>query len=119
MDEPARPTPPPQSAGVLPAEARGAVLPPEHGLIAMRIGLEFGSPAEFARTLDRALARGGDRGVTIVAVLDRGDLAIHIPREDGPSWNTVPLVHLHRGETPSAAEWATANLILEKLERFR
>jgi hypothetical protein len=99
-------------------EARG-VLPPTSGLIAMRIGLEFGSPAEFASTLERALARGGERGATVVALLDRGDLAIHIPREDGPSWNTVPLVHLHRGEEPSPAEWATANVILEKLERYR
>jgi hypothetical protein len=119
MDDSVRPTPPPQSAGVLPSEARGAVLPPEHGLIAMRIGLEFGAPDEFARTLDRALARGGDGGATIVAVLDRGDLAIHIPREDGPSWNTVPLVHLHRGDAPSAADWSVANLVLEKMERFR
>lgn len=114
-----RGTPPPQRAGVPPSRARGAILPPQHGLIAMRIGLEFGPPAEFARTLDRALARGGDRGATVVALLDRGDLAIHIPREDGPSWNTVPLVHLHRGDQPSAADWVTANLVLEKLERFR
>jgi hypothetical protein len=99
-------------------EQRG-VLPPTSGLIAMRIGLEFGSPAEFASTLERALARGGERGATVVAILDRGDLAIHIPREDGPSWNTVPLVHLHRGEEPSSAEWAVANVILEKLERYR
>jgi hypothetical protein len=119
MDDSSRPTPPPHSAGVLPSEARGAILPPQHGLIAMRIGLEFGAPEEFARTLDRALARGGDGGATIVAQLDRGDLAIHIPREDGPSWNTVPLVHLHRGDMPSAEDWARANLILEKLERFR
>jgi hypothetical protein len=99
-------------------ESRG-VLPPTSGLIAMRIGLEFGSPTEFASTLERALARGGERGATVVALLDRGDLAIHIPREDGPSWNTVPLVHLHRGQEPSAGEWATANMILEKLERYR
>jgi hypothetical protein len=99
-------------------EPRG-VLPPTSGLIAMRIGLEFGSPSEFASTLERALARGGERGATVVALLDRGDLAIHIPREDGPSWNTVPLVHLHRGEAPSAEEWAMANVILERLERYR
>jgi hypothetical protein len=99
-------------------EPRG-MLPPTSGLIAMRIGLEFGSPSEFASTLDRALARGGERGATVVAILDRGDLAIHIPREDGPSWNTVPLVHLHRGEVPGAEEWATANVILERLERYR
>ena len=95
------------------------VLPPTAGLIAMRIGLEFGSAEEFTSLLERALARGGERGATVVALLDRGDLAIHIPREDGPSWNTVPLVHLHRGGQPSAAEWASANAILEKLERYR
>jgi len=95
------------------------VLPPTAGLIAMRIGLEFGSAGEFASLLERALARGGERGATVVALLDRGDLAIHIPREDGPSWNTVPLVHMHRGGQPSAAEWASANAILEKLERYR
>ena len=98
--------------------ARG-VMPPTSGLIAMRIGLEFGSADDFAHLLERALARGGDRGATVVALLDRGDLAIHIPREDGPSWNTVPLVHMHRGGEPSVAEWATANAILEKLERYR
>jgi hypothetical protein len=97
----------------------GSVLPPTSGLIAMRIGLEFGSPQGFADTLERALARGGERGATVVALLDRGDLAIHIPREDGPSWNTVPLVHLHRGAQPSAADWAVANAVLEKLERYR
>jgi hypothetical protein len=99
-------------------EPRG-VMPPTSGLIAMRIGLEFGSPSEFARTLERALARGGERGATVVAILDRGDLAIHIPREDGPSWNSVPLVHLHRGGEPSAEDWAIANVILERLERYR
>jgi hypothetical protein len=100
-------------------EEPSGVLPPTAGLIAMRIGLEFGSASEFASTLERALARGGERGATVVALLDRGDLAIHIPREDGPSWNTVPLVHLHRGEQPDSAAWAAANLILEKLERYR
>jgi hypothetical protein len=95
------------------------LLPPISGLIAMRIGLEFGSAEEFALTLERALVRGGDRGATIVALLDRGDLAIHIPREDGPSWNTVPLVHLHAGSQPDAGEWAVANAVLEKLERYR
>jgi len=100
-------------------DAAREVLPPSSGLIAMRIGLEFGSAEEFASTLDRALARGGDRGATVVALLDRGDLAIHIPREDGPSWNTVPLVHLHRGQQPSGEQWAAANAILEKLERYR
>jgi hypothetical protein len=55
----------------------------------------------------------------LVAVLDRGDLSIHLPSIDGPCWNSVPLVHLHRGEAPSPADWATANGILEKLERYR
>jgi hypothetical protein len=100
-------------------DAPGGVMPPTSGLIAMRIGLEFGSAEDFSSSLDRALARGGDRGATVVAILERGDLAIHIPREDGPSWNTVPLVHLHRGEQVNDAEWATANGILEKLERYR
>ena len=95
------------------------VLPPTAGIIAMRIGLEFGSPNEFASLLDHALVRGGDGGATVVALLDRGDLGIHIPREDGPCWNSVPLVHLHHGDQPSGAEWATANAILEKLERYR
>jgi hypothetical protein len=89
------------------------------GLLAMRVAQEFGPPQEFAGSMERALARGGDRGATIVALLDRGDLSIHIPREDGPSWNTVPLVHLRRGTSPSAEEWAVANAIIEKLERYR
>jgi hypothetical protein len=93
--------------------------PPASGLIAMRIGQEFGPPAEFASSLERALERGGDRGATIVAVLDRGDLAMHIPHVDGPSWNMVPLMHLHRGEVPSAEDWAVANAIVERLERYR
>jgi hypothetical protein len=102
-----------------PPGGRAAVLPPSSGLIAMRIKTEFGSPEEFGRTLGRAMARGGERGATIVAALDRGELSIHIPREDGPSWNHVPLVRLHRGEQPGETEWATANAILEKLERYR
>lgn len=96
-----------------------SVRPPSSGLIAMRIGQEFGPPVEFTRAMERALARGGDRGVTVVALLDRGDLAIHIPRVDGPTWNTVPLVHLHRGREPSGAQWAQANAVLERLERYR
>ena len=93
--------------------------PPTSGLIAMRIGLEFGPPEEFAGALEKALARGGERGATIVAQLDRGDLAIHIPRVDGPSWYTVPLLHLERGGEPPADAWTRANAILEKLERYR
>jgi hypothetical protein len=93
--------------------------PPTSGLIAMRIGQEFGPPEEFERSLEVALARGGERGATIVAVLDRGDLTTHIPRVDGPSWNTVPLVHLHRGQQPTEEEWAVANAIVERLERYR
>ena len=85
----------------------------------MRIGQEFGPPEEFASSLERALARGGERGATMVAILDRGDLAMHIPRVDGPSWNTVPLVHLHRGGQPSAEDWALANAIVERMERYR
>ncbi len=93
--------------------------PPRTGLTRSRIELEFGSADEFGRTLERALSRGGDHGATIVAYLDRGDLAIHIPCEDGPAWNSVPLVHLHDGEEPDADDWAAANAILEKLERYR
>jgi len=97
----------------------GPILPPTAGLIAMRIAQEFGPPEQFADSLARALARGADRGATIVAVLDRGDLATHIPHVDGPSWNSVPLVHLHRGRQPSAEDWAVANAIVERLERYR
>jgi hypothetical protein len=93
--------------------------PPATGLAAMRISLEFGSPEDFADSLERALARGGDQGATLVAVLDRGDLGIHLPRVDGPCWNSVPLFHLHRGESPTAADWATTSGVLEKLERYR
>jgi hypothetical protein len=100
-------------------DAPGSVMPPSSGLIAMRIGVEFGSAQDFSSSLERALARGGDRGATLVALLDRGDISIHIPREDGPSWNTVPLVHLHRGQQPAEGDWAVANGILEKLERYR
>ena len=95
------------------------LLPPAAGLITMRITREFGSLEEFSQSLERALARGGERGATVVAVLDRGDLAVHIPREDGPSWNTVPLIHLRRGDEPTGEEWAIANAIIEKLERYR
>jgi hypothetical protein len=95
------------------------MLTPSSGLIGMRIAQEFGSLDEFAQTLDRALVRGAERGATIVAYLDRGDMAIHLPRNDGPSWNAVPLVHLHAGQQPSAQDWAAANAVIEKLERYR
>jgi hypothetical protein len=84
----------------------------------MRIGVEFGDPADFADSLGRALARGGD-GATLVAALDRGDLSIHLPRADGPCWNSVPLFHLRPGDAPTDGDWATTNGILEKLERYR
>lgn len=95
------------------------LLPPATGLAAMRIGVEFGAPADFADSLDRALVRGGDAGATLVAALDRGDLAIHIPRVDGPCWNAVPLFHLVRSGAPAPEDWATTSGILEKLERYR
>lgn len=97
----------------------GSLRPPETGLAAMRIGVEFGGADDFAESLERALARGGERGATLVAVLDRGDLGIHLPRIDGPCWNSVPLMHLQAGETPSPQDWATTSGILEKLERYR
>jgi len=93
--------------------------PPATGLAGMRIGLEFGGPDAFAEGLERALARGGEQGATLVAALDRGDLSVHLPRVDGPCWNCVPLFHLHRGESPTDADWATTSGILEKLERYR
>ncbi len=34
---------------------------PSTGLAAMRIGLEFGSSADFVDSLERALARGGEQ----------------------------------------------------------
>ncbi len=97
----------------------GPLLPPATGLARMRIGVEFGSPEDFADSLERALARGGEQGATLIAALDRGDLGIHLPRIDGPCWNSVPLFHLRRGETPSLEDWATTSAILEKLERYR
>ena len=96
-----------------------ALTPPTAGLIAMRLGQEFGPPEEFEQSLARAVERGGEHGATLVAVLDRGDLATHIPQVDGPSWNTVPLVHFHRGQQPSEEDWAVANAIVERLERYR
>ncbi|HJT64720.1 MAG TPA: hypothetical protein VJ839_08125 [Candidatus Limnocylindria bacterium] len=92
---------------------------PESGLLAMRIGLEFGGAEAFVDSLVRAVIDGGSGGATVVALLDRGDLAIHIPRRDGPAWNVVPLLHLHPGEQPTDADWAVANATLERLERYR
>jgi hypothetical protein len=92
---------------------------PGSGLIAMRVGIEFGDADEFASAVQRSLARGGERGATLVAALDSGDLGIHIPREDGPCWNSVALLHWHRGEPVATADWAAANAILERLERYR
>ncbi len=97
----------------------GPLRPPATGLAAMRIGVEFGSPEDFADSLERAMARGGDGGATLIAALDRGDISIHLPRVDGPCWNSVPLFHLHRGDAPSEKDWATTSGILEKLERYR
>jgi len=97
----------------------GPLRPPGTGLAAMRIGVEFGSADDFADSLERAMARGGDGGATLIAALDRGDMSIHLPRVDGPCWNSVPLFHLHRGDVPSEADWAMTSGILEKLERYR
>lgn len=95
------------------------MLPPSSGLAAMRIGAEFGSPDAFAELFEHALARGGERGATLVAKLDLGDLGIHLPRVDGPCWNSVPLFHLHRGDVPTAEDWATTTGVIERLERYR
>jgi hypothetical protein len=92
---------------------------PSTGLAAMRIGAEFGDPADFVDSFEQALARGGEHGATLVALLDRGDMSIHLPGADGPCWNSVPLFHLHPGERPTAQDWATTSVILEKLERYR
>jgi hypothetical protein len=97
----------------------GRMVVPAAGLAAMRIPLEFGATVDFVDSFERALARGGEQGATLVAVLDRGDLGIHLPRVDGPCWNSVPLFHLHRGEQPTPEDWGTTNDILEKLERYR
>ena len=92
---------------------------PESGLMAMRIGMEFGGTDAFNDSLSRAVTEGGTGGASLIAVLDRGDLGIHIPHRDGPAWNVVPLLHLHSGEQPTDADWARANAILERLERYR
>ena len=95
------------------------LLPPAAGIAAMRIGVEFGTPADFADSLERSLVRGGDEGATLIAALDRGDMAIHIPRVDGPCWNAVPLLHLRRDDVPRPEDWTMTSGILEKLERYR
>ncbi len=95
------------------------IVPPSAGIAAMRIGVEFGGPDDFADAFAGALERSGGLGATLVVVLDRGDLGIHLPREDGPSWNSVPLFHLHAGQQPTDEDWATTTTILEKLERYR
>jgi hypothetical protein len=102
-----------------PGDHRLAV--PDAGLLAMRISQEFGGVDTFVDSLVRAVIDGGTLGggATLVALLDRGDLSIHIPRRDGPAWNVVPLLHLHPGEQPTDADWASANAILERLERYR
>ena len=92
---------------------------PGTGLAAMRIGIEFGGSEDFSATFERALAKSGPRGATLVALLDRGDLAIHVPHLDGPCWNSVPLFHLRPGERPGPQDWARTSGILEKLERYR
>ena len=83
--------------GVLVSDA--PITPPASGLVAMRIGVEFGGAEGFSELVTHALARGGERGATLVAKLDLGDLGIHIPRVDGPCWNSVPLFHLHRASS--------------------
>jgi hypothetical protein len=106
-------------ASVRPDGHRTSIRLPQSGLIAMRLSIEHGPPEAFAEALERALARGGRSGATIVARLDSAEIAIHIPREDGPAWNCVPLVHLRAGDEALGADWAVANEILEKLERYR
>ena len=95
------------------------ITPPGSGLAAMRIGVEFGGAEGFSELMAHALVRGGERGATLVAKLDLGDLGLHIPRVDGPCWNSVPLFHLHRGEQPTTADWAATSGVLERLERYR
>lgn len=92
---------------------------PLTGLAAMRIGLEFGGAKDFSASFEHALAKSGAGGATLVAVLDRGDIGIHVPRLDGPSWNTVPLFHLAPGDRPAPEDWTRTSEILEKLERYR
>ena len=96
-----------------------ALRPPATGIAATRIGVEFGAADDFADSFHRALARGGEQGATLIAALDRGDMSIHLPRIDGPCWNSVPLFHLAPGGAPTSEDWATTTAILEKLERYR
>ena len=93
--------------------------PPATGFAGMRIGLEFGGVDNFSASFEHALAKSQARGATLVAVLDRGDLAIHVPGLDGPTWNTVPLFHLDQGRQPTGEDWRRTGEILEKLERYR
>lgn len=95
------------------------IVPPSTGIAAMRIGVEFGGPDGFADSFASALDRSGGLGATMVVLLDRGDMGIHLPREDGPCWNSVPLFHLHSGQQPTDEDWASTTTILEKLERYR
>lgn len=92
---------------------------PEAGLLTMRVALEFGSVAAFTDSLRRAVSEDATHGASVVAMIDRGDLAIHVPGRGGPAWNVVPLLHLHPGEQPTDDDWARANAILERLERYR
>jgi len=87
--------------------------------LSLRIAAEFGSADEFSSAFERAMARGGERGATLVAALDRGDLLLRIPREDGPSWNCVPLLHVDRRQPPAEHAWRAANQVIERLERYR
>ena len=91
--------------------------PPVTGLAAMRIGVEFGGAEDFSASFEHALAKSGERGATLVVVLDRGDIGIHVPGLDGPSWNTVPLFHVAPGHRPATEDWTRTSEILEKLER--
>ena len=92
---------------------------PEVGLLSMRVALEFGGAEAFTDSLERAISEEATHGASVVALLDRGDLTIHVPHRGGPAWNVVPLLHLHPGEQPTDEDWAQANAILERLERYR
>ena len=66
-----------------------------------------------------ALAHGGRIIATSPGTSQGSTFTVHLPRVDGPCWNSVPLFHLHRGEVPTDEDWATTSGILEKLERYR